>query len=664
MSKSTLVNAFTHIVPKRRLDAVGLRKHLQDVDPALLLMSLVHVTRDLSLLERFGPAMALPEESFANEVCGNPEAAIVSKQVLDEMIDLAVGVLDSAPEDQAEYLSGYDLDDETFLSMARIATGQEIGPVYTRMFKEQTGFVRNMPELPQSGEHPTDRIELAIIGAGMSGLAAAVQAVDRGFNFRIFETNDKIGGVWALNSYPGVAVDTPSAYYSLSFELNPTWTNHYPNGAEYFDYLNRLVDKYDIRNRISFNSEVLKIRWVDEAQEWELTVVENGRTASKYRATAVMTAAGHLNRPLYPDLRGRETFKGASMHANRWNPDIELRGKRVGVIGTGSTAVQVIAKIAPETEHLTVFQRQPGWIKPNTVGDGVVTEGERWAREHLPYFLHWDRLKDYYSWSDITGYPTVRADPEWAKTHVSISPANDRAMQQYLAYIHKCFGEGSELARKVTPTYAPMGKRLVRDPADFGPGGYYYTLAQPHVDLETARLARVVPDGILTVDGKLIELDVIIYATGLTLDWLSPIEVIGRDGVKLSEAWRDNNPSSYLGGMVPNFPNLFVNSGPNTGASHAGGHNFMAEVVNHFVMECLQLLVEDDAKSLEVTREAFDEHNAMIDEKMAGSVWVWERGANTYYTNQKGRPILPTPIRHVELWELSRRPDRDCFIIR
>jgi 4-hydroxyacetophenone monooxygenase len=134
--------------------------------------------------------------------------------------------------------------------------------------------------------------------------------------------------------------------------------------------------------------------------------------------------------------------------------------------------------------------------------------------------------------------------------------------------------------------------------------------------------------------------------------------------VRLADAWRDNNPSTYIGGLVPGFPNLIVNSGPHTGAAHAGGHNFMAEVVNQFSVECLQLLVEEDAESFEVTKDAHEAHNELIDEKLAGSIWMWERRAHTYYTNQKGRPILPTPFRHVDFWEMTRTPKRDALILR
>jgi cation diffusion facilitator CzcD-associated flavoprotein CzcO len=246
---------------------------------------------------------------------------------------------------------------------------------------------------------------------------------------------------------------------------------------------------------------------------------------------------------------------------------------------------------------------------------------------------------------------------------MSISPENQFLMQACLDYIHRCFGEGSEMAKKVTPDFPIGGKRIVRDPSGFMPGGFYYALTQPNVDLETEALAKVVPEGIVTADGKLIELDVIVWATGMTLDWLSTIEVIGRDGRKLSDVWAGNNPRTYLGGTVPGFPNLFVNDGPNTGLGHGGGHNFMTETVNHFAFECLQLLVENGAKSIEVTQEAHDSHNGRLDERMKGSIWTHEFKAHTYYRNDAGRPILPSPWRLVEYWHLSQRPEPSKFLL-
>jgi 4-hydroxyacetophenone monooxygenase len=312
-----------------------------------------------------------------------------------------------------------------------------------------------------------------------------------------------------------------------------------------------------------------------------------------------------------------------------------------------------------------VFQRQAHWISPNNLGDGIVDESERWLRRHLPYYLQWSRLAIFAQVNSFSHMMNI-VDEEWFKDHpLSISQVNDAMMQISLGYINETFGEGSELAKKLTPDFAYGGKRPVRDPGDFKPGGYYYALSQPHVDLVTSAITRVVPEGIVTADGTLVELDVIIWATGMTLDWLSPIQIVGRDGIILNEVWADNNPRTYLGGTVPGFPNLFINDGPNTGVATGGaGHNFMTETVDHLLFECLQLIVEHGATSLEVTQEAHDAHNDLIEETMLGLIWTHEHGADTYYRNQAGRIILPSPFPADVFWEMSQKPDPSKFVLR
>ncbi len=289
--------------------------------------------------------------------------------------------------------------------------------------------------------------------------------------------------------------------------------------------------------------------------------------------------------------RASRHVRGA-ISTGRWR-DVEFRHKRAAVIEVGAAGVQVIASLASEVDHLTVFQRQAHWISRNTIGDG------------------------------------------------------------------------SELARKLMPDSSFGAKRPVRDPGDFAPGGYYYALSLPNVDLVTTPIARVVPEGIVTADGSVIELDLIVWATGMTLDWLAPIEIVGRGGVILHDVWAGNNPRTDLGGTVPRFLSLFINDGPNTGVANGGaGHNFMTETVNDCIVECLQLIVEQDATSIEVAQEAHDEHNLRIEELMADLSWTHDQKADTYYLNEAGRIILPSPFLPEDYWQMSQRPEESKFVLR
>jgi len=497
----------------------------------------------------------------------------------------------------------------------------------------------------------------------MTGLDAAVKAIRRGFEFDIYDKEAGIGGLWWSQTYPGVAVDTPSLYYSLSYELSGNWSKFYPQGDEYRGYLIELAKKYELPEHLHTNSDVTRMRWIEADQQWELTIFDQlEHRARRVRAAAVLTGAGHLCRPKYPDIEGRETFAGESLHTARWQP-VSLQGKRVAVVGVGAAGIQVVAAITPDVGRLTVFQHQPHWVSPNKAS-GNVGESERWLRRHLPYYLQWTRFVMFFLTCEGS-YDTNLVDEEWMKLHpTSTSAWNEDRRQFALQYIHDCFGQGTPLARALTPEFPFGGKRPIRDPGGFGPGGYYWALTQAHVDFVTSAIARVVPQGIVTADGDLIELDVIVWATGMTIDWLSTIEIIGRDGVRLGDVWANNNPRSYLGGTVPGFPNLFINDGPNTGvATGGGGHNFMAETVNHYAFECLQLLVEREGTSIEVTQSAHDEHNELIEHEMSKLLWSHERRASTYYRNQAGRVILPSPFQAQVLWRMAQAPDESKFLI-
>jgi 4-hydroxyacetophenone monooxygenase len=665
MSQGRLRSRFTHHVQKSVLDEAELRAHLEAADTLYLLLSAVHVTRDPTLLDQYADKIGTPAV-FAVFTAFRPAAAadalvaqVEVPEARAELIDLLCATL--TKEDQPHYLGTEDR--AIFSRMADVAAGTHVAEKFISMCLEQAGFV---PEQRAIGptKTPPKTLDLAILGTGMTGLDAAVKAADRGFEYEVFEKEAGIGGLWWSQTYPGVAVDTAAVYYSLSYEITPDWSRFFPVGEEYRAYLTGLAKKYELIDRLHFNSEVTRMEWIDTDQVWELTILDTvEHTIRKVRAAAVLTAAGHLNRPKYPDVDGRDTFAGESIHTARWR-EVNLEGKRAAVVGVGAAGIQVIASIADKVDHLTAFQRQAHWVGQNRLGDGTVDDSERWLRRHLPYYLHWSRFVIFWLACDLS-YQMNLVDPEWTKTHpMSISPVNDMGMQMGLKYINDTFGEGSELARKLTPDFVFGGKRPVRDPGDFAPGGYYYALAQPHVDLVTSALARVVPEGIVTADGTLYELDLIIWATGMTLDFLSPIEIIGRDGVRLNQVWADNNPRTYLGGTVPGFPNLFINDGPNTGvATGGGGHNFMTETVNHYAFECLQLAVEHGATSIEVTQEAHDEHNDLIEERMRGLLWSHDRKADTYYRNQAGRIILPSPFPAEEFWNMCQRPSESKFVL-
>lgn len=624
-------------------DPVELRANLRQADPGVLVAVLAQLTGDASVIDKFGPAIT--------HVPDPPERAGVTDPETAEA--LASAVLDALASPSPHCVAD---DPELFTRLLPLALGSEVDDEFVPLLLEQGGFQLSQPTLPRTVPIPATT-SVAIIGAGLAGMIAAFAAADAGVAYEIFDRNDEVGGTWLTTTYPGIGVDTPSAYYSLSREVNPDWTSYYPQGAEYQAYLVSLADKYRLRDHIRFGTEVESLTWEEDRRQWRIETADRDghRRISHHRV--VITAAGYLNRPRWPDVRGRETFAGTSIHSAQWDSSLDLTGKRVAVIGAGCTAVQIVDACVDEVAHLTVFQRQPHWVAPRKRPTDDVPEFRRYLGRHVPYYANWHRLKSYWATSD-NNYPVILQDPAWASEHLSISPANDMLLQMCLEYIDRTFGADSELAKKVTPDFAPYGKRIIRDP-----GGYYAALTRSHVDVEASEPAEVNERGIVTADGRQIDLDVIIYATGYHLDFLSTIDIRGRGGRTLAGEWGDS-PRAYRGGTVPGFPNLFINSAPNYSPGHGAGANFSMEVMAHYIIECLQLMALRGATAIEVTQRAHDDYVAAIDEAMAGTVWCHTPNAHTYYRSGSGRVVVATPYRLVDLWHQHRAPIEEHFELR
>ena len=626
------------------LDPGELRTNLRQADPGVLVAVLAQLTGDPAVVDRFAPRITY--------VPAPPEqAGLTDPSTLAELIEAVVAALQSPRPAGASV----DDDPDLFARIAPVALGGAVGAEYLPLLLEQGGFHPPQPVLPRTAKLP-DGFRVAIIGAGIAGLTAALELAAAGIDYQIFDRNDEVGGTWYTTTYPGIGVDTPSAYYSLSRDINGDWSSYYPLGAEYQRYLESVADKYNLREHTRLGTEVEALWWDDERRQWQIHAVGPDGTRDVSYANVVVPAAGYLNRPRWPQLAGQGTFSGVEIHSAHWDPELDLTGKRVAIIGAGCTAVQIVDACVDQVAHLTVFQRQPHWVAPRRRLTDDVPDYQRWLGTHLPYYANWVRLKSFWGTAD-NNYPVILRDAEWAAGHLSISPANDMLLQMCLEYIDRVFGAGTELARKVTPDFAPYGKRIIRDP-----GGYYAALARDHVDVEASQPAGVNAAGIVTADGHQIDLDVIVYATGYYLDFLSTVDIRGRDGKKLADEWGDS-PRAYRGGTVPGFPNLFISSAPNYSPGHGAGHNFGVEAMVHFVMECLQLMALRKASVMEVTQRAYEDYVADIDATMAGTVWCHTPSAHTYYRSG-GRIVTAFPYRLVDVWYGHRAPVEEDFELR
>lgn len=450
---------------------------------------------------------------------------------------------------------------------------------------------------------------IAIIGAGFSGIGAAIQLLKAGIeSFTIFERASEIGGTWRDNTYPGAACDVPSHVYSLSFEQNPDWSQRYATSGEIHAYLLGVVDKWQLRERMQINTEIVEARFDEGAGAWHLKT-DRGDT---FRARAVIAGVGGLVDPAYPDIPGMNDFDGDMMHTARWNHDVDLTGKRVSVIGTGASAVQVVPTIATMVALLTVFQRTPAWVVAKF--DGFYPRWLRRLMARFPFFLRASRFVKYWV-SEARGPIVFYNSKILSAIGVLLSKWNLRRQVK-----------DPELREKLTPNFQFGCKRvLVSD-------DYWAAFERDDVELVTDSIERIEANGVRTNDGTLHEADAIVWATGFKLGLASPpFPIIGRNGQTLDEAWKDG-AIAYKGMTVSGFPNWFIMMGPNTGPGHTSVLVFTEAQIAH-ALQAIQKLRDEDLKFVDIRREVLDRYNEGIQKRMKRMVWG---GCNSWYLNPDG----------------------------
>ena len=390
----------------------------------------------------------------------------------------------------------------------------------------------------------TKQFDVVIVGAGFGGIGAAIQLHRLGYdNIVILEREDELGGTWHVNRYPGLTVDCPSTTYSYWFEPNPYWSRLYARGPELKRYAEHVVDKYDVRRNIRFNTNVEGARWDDETQLWRVALT-GGETLS---AQFLIAATGFLSQPRIPDIPGIDTFAGRIIHTAAWDDSYSLEGRRVGIIGTGSTGVQIIPELAKRVSELTVYQRTPIWVMPK-IDFGFSPATQRlFAR--MPFT---QRIVRWFT--DIT-VDAVMVLAMWKYRYfkgLNIGASTLATIHRFLSIRDK------EVRRKLTPDYDFGCKRPTMS------NTYYRTFTKPHVHLENSGIERIEPDGVVGCDGTKRFIDTLVLATGFDV-WdvnLPAIEVIGRDGRDLGKWWRENRFQAYEGVSVPYFPNFLTLASP------------------------------------------------------------------------------------------------------
>jgi cation diffusion facilitator CzcD-associated flavoprotein CzcO len=470
-----------------------------------------------------------------------------------------------------------------------------------------------------SGRQP----RIAIIGAGMSGIAAVVKLERAGYtDLTVYEKTDRVGGTWRENTYPGLSCDIPSRWYSFSFALKADWPHRYSYGPDIQAYMESVARDFGVTKKVKFNTAVTDLTY--EAPCWHLTTA----TGEQKQFDIVISATGILHQPVYPDIEGLDTFAGDAFHSARWDHAVDLHGKRVGIIGTGSTACQIVGAITDQVAKMHVFQRTPHWISPLP----QKTYSKTWNR-FLSLFPFMQRFIYHWYYQIL-----VRT--------FSAATVGNKFMQRWMTSI--CLKNLEEnvpdpaLRAKLTPDYDATCKRMIFC------SDYYPALSRPHTELVTEGISNIEAKGIRTNDGKLRELDVLVLATGFNPGaFILPTRVTGENGVDLEHVW-DGAPRAHRAVAMPGFPNFWMLEGP-TGPV---GNLSLIAISEHqidYIISMLDRMKADGLAAIAASQSAYDEYNAAMGEAIKTTTWV-TGGCKSWYIDKSGVPNLYPwfPVRYLK----------------
>ena len=630
-------------------DDAFLAEVLEHASVATLMMAIVHLTGDASILSGpIRPQRPLPGEHDGG--LSDADKAAVRVMALDALRAYRDRGCSLPPPPSSE----------TIRAMMSFMVGDEVSDEYVPMFLEEMALDSGDARDIEWAAVPAERraaFQVVVIGAGMSGLLAAIRLERADVPYVVIEKNDGVGGTWLENSYPGCRVDVANHFYSYSFAPNHDWPEFFSQRNELRQYFEDCASDFGVRSRIRFATEVVAARWDDASARWAVRLRSRDCREETVHANAVISAVGQLNRPRLPDIPGRDSFAGPSFHTAEWQHQHDLRGKRVAVIGTGASAFQLAPEVAKVASRLLVFQRSPPWMVPNPRYHARVSQAKKWLLRHVPFYARWYRFLLFWPGSDGL-MPSLVVDPEWPHPERSVNAMNDFMREYFTQYMAEQIGDDPALLAKVVPTYPPFIKRMLQDN-----GTWLATLKRDNVDLVTEPIAAITPHGVRGADGVEHAVDVIIYATGFHANrFLWPMEIVGRDGVSLRERWGEE-PRAYLGITVPGYPNLFCLYGPGTNLAHAGSIIFHSECQVRYVMACLAALLGGGFAAMDCHRDVHDAYAARFDARHAAMVWS-HSGASSWYKNADGRILTTSPWRLVDYWGWTREPNLADFELR
>jgi 4-hydroxyacetophenone monooxygenase len=647
----------TAAMPRMTATDDELRAALSGANIPTLLLVLAHLTGDRAWL-------ADPYRPSRTVALNDNDTGGFSDERQQEIRDAAFGVLRDWRDGRTRLAP--DPTDDEIVDMLAVSLGEQIPPEYATALAEEGGF-RDRDVHWTNGAAPAaaQDFRVVVIGAGVAGLCAAIKLRELGIPFTVIERNDRVGGVWLENTYPGAGVDTPSHLYSYSFAPNPHWSRYFSKQPEIVGYLDDCARRFGVLPHVRFGTEVAAAHYDPSTSTWQVHVrpVGGDRDApgdgptELLVADVVISSVGQLNRPHVPNIPGLDSFDGPAFHSARWRHDVDITGKRVAVVGTGASAMQIVPEIAGTAGSVTVFQRSPQWAAPNGNYLRHVQGDVGLLVEQVPYYATWYRLRLMWMYQDKL-HPTLQKDPDWPHPERAVNAINDKHRVFLSDHIREQIaGREDELLDKVLPDYPPYGKRMLID------NGWFSAIQRDDVELVDEGVAAIEGSDIVTSDGTRRPADVLVLATGFqSRRMLWPMDVHGRSGTSLRELWGDDDARAYLGMTVPDFPNFFVLYGPNTNLGHGGSIIFHAECQVRYVTAMIRDMVEKGISAVEVRPEVCDAYNDRVDAAHANMIWT-HPGMDTWYRNAEGRIVTNTPWRLIDYWAMTHEPDLDEFVV-
>lgn len=614
------------------------------------------IRRAVELADLNAVRVALYQHTHDPEIEALPKALLLTPEQRELLVTKAVDWLEvhATTERPAEP----PVDE--LRALMNLATKEQMDDLDFEARRELPAF-KDFPLMIEWGDEKPEVPEdflVAIVGSGWSGLAAAIQMERLGLPYVVLERRTEPGGTWTINRYPDVRVDTISITYEFAFEKDWRWSEYFGRGAEVRSYLDMISKKYGPYEHTRFGTDVKSATFDPDRDRWTLELdTPNG--ADTLEATVVINGVGVFANPKFPDLAGAELFDGQMIHPSRWPEGIDLSGKKVAIIGNGSTGVQMVQPIAAEAEQVYVFQRTPQWISPRDKYGAPVEPEVLWLLDHFPAYWNWWRYMAIAALFGTHGF--VQPDEEWIAQGGQVNQMNDQLRKDLTAYIHAQTEGRQDLIDKLIPDYAPFSRRPVVD------NGWYKALTRDNVELVTDPIAQLTSSGIETEDGTLRNVDVIVTATGFEVArFLWPANWYGVDGTDIHDKWSKDGARAYLSMMVPGYPNMFMLYGPNSQPLSGGtGLPVWYVVWASYAAQCIRKMLETGSTRIDVTQEAYEEYNEALDAEASGLLLLQEQGApdKNYYVNEYGRLQVNAPWYGPKFHQMCTNVDWDAVVI-